>query len=350
MMSHFYAQTGLPWWRTGKESICQCRYTGSIPPCPYALEELSRCTTTIQPTCPRASAPQEKPLQWEASAHPNKRKPLSSNKNPAQPKTNYRKKQTNTFMPKLRTPSPRLLFCCIPQTSKAWLAQFHNQRKSRKSATETKTSWLNRWRTLPVSSKVLEQHPIVCSAGAGRQDGHVGRFHCWGLGEVRITNCMGTDLSRSLSGRYPSGECLAGYSQRLGHGWTRMCAGTQARMHLGTQTCSHTPMHAPMLPDTHAGTYIAMHPRMHSGTHTHTHTHTHICRGLRMRTPLTHAGVRAPHMHAHARTHGRRTEVRHCADTADRGNQLSGWLLLRSLVSYRYLGRGARRWEGQSCK
>ena len=52
-----------------------------------------------------------------------------------------------------------------------------------------------------------------------------------------------------------------------------MCAGTQARMHLGTQTCSHTPMHAPMLPDTHAGTYIAMHPRMHSGTHTHTHTH-----------------------------------------------------------------------------
>ena len=209
-------------------------------------------------------------------------------------------------MPKLRTPSPRLLFCCIPRASKAWLTQFHNQRKSPKSATKRKSSWLNRWRTLSVSSKVLEWHPIVCNAGAGRQDRHVRGFQCWGLGQARITNCMGIDLSWSLSGRYP-GEGN-GYA-RLENAWQAIVkdwdmaehAGVQAPMHAGTQAPAHTRRHPSMQPHTHArtqapthaSTYIAMHPRTHPGTGTSTQM-------PRMRTLLRHAGAHAPCTQAHA--------------------------------------------------
>ena len=44
--------TGLPWWRGGWESTCQCRghgfepWSGKIPP---AAERLSLCTTTTEP-------------------------------------------------------------------------------------------------------------------------------------------------------------------------------------------------------------------------------------------------------------------------------------------------------------
>ena len=44
---------GLPWWLSGKESACQCRrprldsWSGKIP---HAMEQLSPCTTTIEPT------------------------------------------------------------------------------------------------------------------------------------------------------------------------------------------------------------------------------------------------------------------------------------------------------------
>ena len=43
---------GLPWWRSGKESACQCRghgfelWSGKIP---LAAEQLSPCTTTTEP-------------------------------------------------------------------------------------------------------------------------------------------------------------------------------------------------------------------------------------------------------------------------------------------------------------
>ena len=70
---------GLPWWRSGWESTCQCRGHGFKPwsrKIPHATEQLSPCTTTTEPTCcnywsphARAHAPQqEKPPQWEARA------------------------------------------------------------------------------------------------------------------------------------------------------------------------------------------------------------------------------------------------------------------------------------------
>ena len=42
----------LPWWLSGKESACQCRrhrfdpWSGKIP---HAVEQISPCTTTIEP-------------------------------------------------------------------------------------------------------------------------------------------------------------------------------------------------------------------------------------------------------------------------------------------------------------
>ena len=42
---------GLPWWRSGWESACQCRGHGFNPwstKIPHATEQLSPCTTTIE--------------------------------------------------------------------------------------------------------------------------------------------------------------------------------------------------------------------------------------------------------------------------------------------------------------
>ena len=43
---------GLPWWRSGLESACQCRGHGIDPwsgKIPHAAEQLSPCTTTTEP-------------------------------------------------------------------------------------------------------------------------------------------------------------------------------------------------------------------------------------------------------------------------------------------------------------
>ena len=43
---------GLPWWRSGWESACQCRGHGFEPwsgKIPHAAEQLSPCTTTTEP-------------------------------------------------------------------------------------------------------------------------------------------------------------------------------------------------------------------------------------------------------------------------------------------------------------
>ena len=45
-------QTGLPWWRSGYESACQCGAHGFEPwsgKIPHAAEQLSPCTTTAEP-------------------------------------------------------------------------------------------------------------------------------------------------------------------------------------------------------------------------------------------------------------------------------------------------------------
>ena len=46
--------TGLPWWRSGKESACQFRGHGFEPwsgKIPHAAEQLSQCATTTEPAC-----------------------------------------------------------------------------------------------------------------------------------------------------------------------------------------------------------------------------------------------------------------------------------------------------------
>ena len=43
---------GLPWWRSGWESACQCRGHGFEPwsgGIPHAAEQLSPCATTTEP-------------------------------------------------------------------------------------------------------------------------------------------------------------------------------------------------------------------------------------------------------------------------------------------------------------
>ena len=47
-----YGPKGLPWWRSGSESACQCRGHGFEPwsvKIPHATEQLSPCATTTEP-------------------------------------------------------------------------------------------------------------------------------------------------------------------------------------------------------------------------------------------------------------------------------------------------------------
>ena len=87
----FKRTLGLPWWLSGKESICQCRRHGFDPlsgKIPHAWEQLSPWVATVEwacalepksrnywahvlqllkPGCPKAQALQEeKSPQWEA--------------------------------------------------------------------------------------------------------------------------------------------------------------------------------------------------------------------------------------------------------------------------------------------
>lgn len=209
-------------------------------------------------------------------------------------------------MPKLRIPSPRPLFCCIPQASKASLAQFHDQRKGPKSATQTKTSWFTRWRTLPVSSKVLEQHPMACNAGAARQDGHVGRFHCWGKPGLPIIweltsgdPCQADAMEKEMA---MLGWRMPGRLQSKTETWLNTHACKHAGTHTHRRTCTHALRH--LL--THAGAQAGSRTLTHAATHPHMHPHTHTRTHAPTRAS-THARGR-PHKHACA--HHRRTQAR----------------------------------------
>ena len=92
----------FPWWLGGEESACQCRrhrlepWSRSIP---HATEQLSTCTTTVEPglqraqepqllkpACPRACAPQHRGHLSEKPTHCNQRKPECSKEDPEQQK------------------------------------------------------------------------------------------------------------------------------------------------------------------------------------------------------------------------------------------------------------------------
>ena len=112
-------KSGLPWWLSGKESACQCRIH-RFPPwfrkVQHAEEQLSLCTTTIEPVLwslgtatARANAPhEEKPLQQETRALPLE-KSLPSDENPAEPKIkNERKKEIIIIIKKpFECPTPQ---------------------------------------------------------------------------------------------------------------------------------------------------------------------------------------------------------------------------------------------------
>ena len=90
---------GLPSWLSGKESTCQCRRYGFDPSSgkfPFALEQLSLCTTTIRPVLQSAcsvtrdtSSMRAHALRLESSLHSQQlEKSLQCNKDPAQQKIN----------------------------------------------------------------------------------------------------------------------------------------------------------------------------------------------------------------------------------------------------------------------
>ena len=106
---------GLPWWLRGKEPACQCRRHGFHPwpgKIQRAVEQLSPCSTTIEPvlqgpgaTSTAALAPESQPAlhrkksrcsekpsaairEWPLPVLHSQRKHPSSNEDPAQPKVN----------------------------------------------------------------------------------------------------------------------------------------------------------------------------------------------------------------------------------------------------------------------
>ena len=131
-----------------------------------------------------------------------------------------------------------------------------------------------------------------------------------------------------------SGECLAGYSQRLGHGCTCMRAvmqapthtGAHARTRSGTRLRTQEAKHAAMHPHTQAHRYPRTHARDQALAHARGRPCKYAC--------AQHTRTQAP-THHHIRTHARGTQVYRCVATADRGKQLSGRLLISRLLSYR---------------
>ena len=100
-------QTGLPWWVSGEESICQCQRHGSNPQSgkiPQAMEQLSPCATAIEPVLESLGAattevrtPQspccKNPPQQEG--HISREKSARCNEDPAQPKIKLTLKKTS---------------------------------------------------------------------------------------------------------------------------------------------------------------------------------------------------------------------------------------------------------------
>ena len=92
-------KTGLPWWRSGWESACQCRGHGFEPwsgRIPHATGQLSPEPQLLSLRVWSLCSATERPRQWEARAPrwrvvPTRRswrKPSHRNEDPTQPKIN----------------------------------------------------------------------------------------------------------------------------------------------------------------------------------------------------------------------------------------------------------------------
>ena len=67
-----YGAGGLPWWRSGWESACQCRGHGFEPwsgKIPHAAEQLGPWATTIEPACLEAVLRNKRGRDSERPAH-----------------------------------------------------------------------------------------------------------------------------------------------------------------------------------------------------------------------------------------------------------------------------------------
>ena len=150
-------------------------------------------------------------------------------------------------MPKLRIPSPRLLFCCIPQAARPHLPSFTTKEKALSQRQRRRhhglpdggpcLSQARSWNNIP-SCATLEQ--------AGRTDTLAGfTAGGWGSQDYQLYgNWPQVIPARQTPWRRKwlcsAGECLAGYSQRLGHGWTCTCASTQAPTNPVAHACKHS--------------------------------------------------------------------------------------------------------------
>ena len=89
---------GFPWWLGGEESACQCRRHRFDPwseKIPYAPEQLSPCTTTIEPVLWSSGDATAEPMLHGRRSHCNERpvhhdqkRSPHSNEDPTQPKIN----------------------------------------------------------------------------------------------------------------------------------------------------------------------------------------------------------------------------------------------------------------------
>ena len=77
---------GLPGWSNGEESACQCRDMGSVPGLGKFHRQLSRCTTTPEPSLLEPVLHNERGPHKEKLLRHNQKKSLSSNKDPVLPK------------------------------------------------------------------------------------------------------------------------------------------------------------------------------------------------------------------------------------------------------------------------
>ena len=102
-----------------------------------------------------------------------------------------------------------------------------------------------------------------------------------------------------------SGECLAGYSHRLGHGLTCTRASTQAPTNPGAHACKHSGTRLHTQEAKHAAMHTCTLPRTHAYTHACTHARKHI----RRHAPMHAFGHPQMHVDVHESTHAHTTHA-----------------------------------------
>ena len=123
---------GLPWWRSGWESACQCRGHGFEPwsgKIPHAVEQLGPWATTTEPArlepvfCNKRGRDSEWPVHRDEVWPPlaaTREKPL--HRRPTQPKINLKKKRVNTWFNKVLGKNEKCVLYFYLKTKGTFLA------------------------------------------------------------------------------------------------------------------------------------------------------------------------------------------------------------------------------------